>query len=379
MRALKVVVVGGGVVGLTCAHEIATRGHAVEVIDRGPTKASTSWAATGILPAARMDTATDPLDRLRGYSHALFPQTCQRIETESGIDVGFRKSGGYFLADSAGERAAMIGATEYWNDLKIHCESIALPELVLHEPHLQTWSQQTPNAAAWWVEDECQIRPPHFLKALRLACQRLGVRFRVASVTDVRQNESSGSVRCDNQWNDADQIVLCGGVWTGSITEKLRLDQSLIPIRGQILLMKHADRLFDSVINLGNRYLVCRDDGHVLVGSCEEEVGFTTGTTPETLDSLRQFAYKLCPKLTEAATIKGWSGFRPLTFDGFPMIGRVPDRPSLLVAAGHYRSGIHFSLGTAQIMADLVETKEPAIDIEPFRVGKQQDHHRLNL
>ncbi len=126
------------------------------------------------------------------------------------------------------------------------------------------------------------------------------------------------------------------------------------------------------MINLGNRYLVPRENGDVLVGSCEEEVGLQHGTTPDKLHQLRQFAYRLCPPLKSAREVAAWSGLRPLTFDGFPMCGKLPGSDSIFLATGHFRSGIHLSPGTAVCMADVMTGQTPPIAMDDFRVGKQQ-------
>ena len=89
--------------------------------------------------------------------------------------------------------------------------------------------------------------------------------------------------------------------------------------------------------------------------------------------SLRTFARQLCPPLKDATEVRTWSGLRPMTFDGFPIIGRVPDTNNVYIAAGHYRSGLHLSPATAVTLADLVAGDRPAVALDAFRVGKQQD------
>jgi glycine oxidase len=211
------------------------------------------------------------------------------------------------------------------------------------------------------------------LRALEVGCDQQGARWLLGSaVRDVRDVSGGAEVFVDGGWHRGDAVVLCGGAWSGLIAERLRLEQSLIPVRGQILLLKPERPPLKSVVNLGNRYLVCREDGHTLVGSVEEEVGFRPGTTPEVVEALHAFACRLVPRLAGATVERSWSGFRPMTFDGFPMIGRVPETERLYVAAGHFRSGIHLSCATAVTLADLILGRSPAIDLDPFRVGKQQ-------
>ena len=151
-----------------------------------------------------------------------------------------------------------------------------------------------------------------------------------------------------------------------------RINPRNVPIRGQMLVLQTESPLLNSVVNVGNRYIVCRDDGTTLVGSCEEETGFNLGTTEWMLDSLREFANSIVPELKSAQRVDAWSGLRPMTFDGFPMIGPVPQAPNLYVAAGHFRSGVHLSPGTAVALADLMTNRRPQVSLDAFRVGKQQ-------
>lgn len=378
MNTRRTIVVGGGVIGRSLAWELAGRGQSVTVIQREVGK-GTSWAAGGILPPANLGTATDPIDRLRGLSHQLYPAWAQRLLDTTGIDCGYRQCGAWYLADTPGERAAMIGMTDYWDQLQIVCQDVAVDHLVSREPVLQTWAQRTENLAAWWVPDECQVRCPDLLKALRAACLGSGVALiEGQTVCDLVHRSDTVVVKTtcvDGQTTgqlDADIVVLTAGAWSGQVAASLSLQQSLVPVRGQMLLLKSDQPLFRPIINVGHRYLICRDDGHVLVGSCEEEVGFEFGTTEHVIDSLRSFAFDVCPALKGATEVRTWSGLRPMTFDGFPMIGRVPNTTNVYVASGHFRSGIHLAPATAVCLADVITGATPAVNLDAFGVGKQQ-------
>ncbi len=365
-------IIGGGVIGLSIAWELAQQGAAVTVYERDKIGQGTSWSASGILPAANFDTATDPIDQLRGLSHQQFPDWVATLGAASGIDAGLRKCGGWYLADTNGERAAMLGMAQYWSDLKIGCESVSVSELTAREPALADWAAQQRSATAWWVPDEYQIRPPRLLQALAKACESRGVQLNENRVVKRSENtDRKIQYSVAGEPIQADAIVVCAGAWTGLISSSPGLPTNLIPIRGQILLLKTDQPLLRSIANFGNRYIVCRDDGYTIVGSCEEEVGFTWGTTDSVIDSLFQFAIEKIPALATADRIRQWSGLRPMTFDGFPMIGRLPDSDNVYIAAGHYRSGIHLSPGTAISIANLILGKTPPLDLEPFRVTKQ--------
>ncbi|MCR9209694.1 MAG: FAD-binding oxidoreductase [bacterium] len=377
-------VVGGGAIGLSIAWELVRRGEKVTVIDRGPIAHGTSWAAAGILPPANFDRATDPIDRLRGFSHTLWPLWCKQLLDQTGIDPGLIRCGGYYLAETVGEASALTGMMSYWDDLAVECQRIELTELLCRQPRLTEWSQTNPwiqshpDSAAWWTPDEYQIRPSRLLTALATACQSQGVQL-LPHTTILELSSDNSGCTAKTLTRDAvehslrsERTILCGGAAIGSICPEIRLESSVIPIRGQILLL-HSDTFTDPIVlNVGNRYLVARGDGNVLVGSCEEEVGFEQGTTDDVIQGLRSFANRVCPELKSATVASQWSGHRPMTFDGFPMIGRVPDQRSLFVAGGHYRSGIHLASGTAVAMADVIEGKQSFMELSDFSVGKQQ-------
>ena len=74
--------------------------------------------------------------------------------------------------------------------------------------------------------------------------------------------------------------------------------------------------------------------------------------------------------LVREDVIATWAGLRPGTIDGFPYLGSVPDLANVFVAAGHFRSGLHLSTGTAWVICQLMRGETPDIDLAPFRVGR---------
>jgi glycine oxidase len=146
------------------------------------------------------------------------------------------------------------------------------------------------------------------------------------------------------------------------------------PIRGQIVLYRPYQPLLQQVLMLGKRYLVPRADGRILAGSTEEpEAGFDRTTTPEAIAELQQFAAEIVPELDLVEVEAVWSGLRPACGLGGPVIGRLPGFPNIVVAAGHFRSGVQLSLGTAELVRALVMNEEPIVPLEPFRWDRPAD------
>ena len=149
----SITVVGAGAIGLSTAWELSQRGFDVTVIDKSVTGRGTSWAGAGILPPAKLENSFDPIDRLRGLSHQLFPEWAEKLKTDTGIDPGLQRCGGLYLAETVGEIAAMSGMTEYWQEMEIECKQLTPDEILDQEAALADWWHKTDNAAVWHVPD----------------------------------------------------------------------------------------------------------------------------------------------------------------------------------------------------------------------------------
>ena len=177
-------------------------------------------------------------------------------------------------------------------------------------------------------------------------------------------------VRTPDQTLLAEQLCICSGAWARLALLDLGIDNGIMPIRGQMVLYRTPHPLLRRVTNEGHRYLVPRDDGLLLAGSVEEEVGYDNQTTEAGIAHIRNWAERMLPELQHTTIDRCWSGQRPGSYDGLPYLGRVPGCNNLFVAAGHFRSGLHLSCGTAVVMAELMTGGTPTIDLHPFRVGR---------
>ena len=364
----EVILIGGGVIGLSIAYELTSRGQQVRILERGKQIAhEASWAGAGILPPANPDSALNPCDKLRGISHRLHPQWAERLQQESGIDTEFRKCGGIYLAKKPGEAASLAGYISMLNQEGIEASFVPKDKLLALEPTLDAEQFQ----AAYLLPDEMTLRNPRHVKALAKACELRGVR--IDTQCEVLDIESTNGIITGLKTTAGpvigEQYCITSGAWSSEILKQVTaIPTGIVPIRGQMILFEAPQSLIHHILNEGSRYLVPRADGKVLAGSCEEEVGFQKGTTPEMLNQLADFAYSLVPALKKHEITMSWSGLRPGSFDGVPYIGKVPNVNNLFMASGHFRSGIHLSTGTAVLMADLLEGKEPEISVEHFGI-----------
>lgn len=354
-----IVLIGGGVIGLSIACELATRGASVRVLDQGQLGQESSWAGAGMITPGNPTGAKSPDTRLRAESFVLWPDWAARLREESGIDTGFARCGGIELSPerSASEIAAV--AAKFQSE-GVRAELVGPRELQKLEPHLN------PELGdAVHLPDYCQVRNPRLLKALLGACLARGVELSPGSqvVGFERDSQHVTSVRTPTETISAGQFVVCSGAWSQSVLAQVGGSIQVAPVRGQIVLLEALPLPTRRIIEVGSRYIVPRADGRLLIGSTEEHVGFEKRNTAEAIAELIRFGCELIPSLKSARLERCWSGLRPGSPSGLPYLGRVPSTDNLFVAAGHFRAGLMLSPITAVVMTQLLLGETPALDI----------------
>ena len=377
-KTYDLILVGGGVIGLSIAWECAKHGLEVAVVDAGRVGSGSSWAGAGILPSGATIQPQDPLEQLRALSHQLHETWAAKLHEQTGIDNEYRKCGGLYIARSAGEKATLAANRVWWqehgipfqqlsrNDVEIHGfgPTVSAGQSVAHPP-VDTLSD---NRQFWWLPNDCRVRNPRHIQALLAACKASGVDIiEHNAVVDI-SHAGDWVVSCKVGCYQASKVCLTAGAWTVQLLSQLGIETGIMPVRGQMLLYKLEDRPFDCVVNEGHRYLVPRDDGHLLVGSCEEEVGFVAETTESMLSELRGWAESIFPPLRDQSVKKSWAGLRPGSFDSYPYLGPIPNMPGLSIAAGHFRHGLHWSTGTAVLMRQFICGVATSMELSPFHV-----------
>jgi glycine oxidase len=357
-----VIVLGGGVIGLSIARTLLQRGCRVTVLERDGRHGQASWAGAGILAPGHAQASAHPLDRMAGAGSSLHEQWARELLAETGIDNGFRPCGGVYIAQSLGEAVTLRCQMAEWAAEQI--ESVPLDATALRDCLGPGFQPVGAPLSAWRVNEESQVRPPRHLAALAAAIRLGGGRIlalgdsATGTISPVVTGNRVRAVCINDEQLDCDWLCLAAGSWSGALAKQLGWNLPVVPVRGQMVLFKTDAPLFQPVVNAGSRYLVPRDDGHVLAGSTMEEAGFDPSTTAEAVASLTGFAARLFPALDSSRVVRSWAGLRPATFDGMPCIGFVPGFGNCLVATGHLRSGLQLSPATAVMIADLLEGRQ---------------------
>jgi len=181
----------------------------------------------------------------------------------------------------------------------------------------------------------------------------------------VNGSNATGVLADDGRVFEGDAVINAAGAWSGEI-HGLGDKLESYPVRGQIVCFDaRQGQLRSSIFSLGG-YLVPRRDGRILAGSTMEEAGFDKSVTLSGLAKITRSAAEMVPSLGELPFREAWAGLRPTTRDFLPVIGPSSSVTNLLYATGHFRSGILLSAITAEIVADLIQSRRPAVDIVPF-------------
>jgi glycine oxidase len=356
-----VLIIGGGVIGLTSALELAQAGLRVGVVDHQAFGREASWAGAGMIPPGEVQ-LTDPAYRqLAQLSAALWPDFSQQLREQTGLDNEYQSCGAVLFAESAEAEDDLLLQMRQWT-------AQSIPALWLDRQELQ---QQLPGVSAelpaFLLPTQAQVRNPRHVQAMLEACRLLGVRL--LPDVEVREVLSQGeriqAVRTDAGDFSAGQFLWATGAWSGLWESQLEWTIPVCPIRGHILLLQSRGE-FSRILEQGKRYLVPRRDGRVLVGSNEERVDFHRQPDAAVLEELLAFACRMVPGLSTAERERGWCGFRPGSPDQLPIIGAIPGWENVFVATGHHRAGLSLSAATGRVVRELLLEQELSVDLTAF-------------
>jgi glycine oxidase len=362
-----VLILGGGVIGLTAAYFLARERVSVTVLDKGDFGQEASWAGAGILPPAQTSEVSKTsevfsgIHQLRGHSARLFPSLSEELRELTGIDNGYLRCGGLEFVSGPKE------ADEEWRPPGMKLQPLDEPALARLEPNLARGL-----GSANYLPEMAQLRNPRHLKALLAACKSCGVTLRPGCAVHgfVSRGPHIQAVKTLEGNLPAERILLASGAWTGPLAESLGCSIPIKPVRGQIALLNTGMPIFRRILLWGSRYLVPRPDGRILVGSTEEHAGFDKRTTSQAVAELLQLANRLVPDLAGAHLERCWAGLRPGSPDGLPFLGPIPAFDNLFVAAGHFRAGIQLSPGTALVMKECLLGQPLSFAINGFSLDR---------
>lgn len=351
-------VIGGGIIGLLTARELAHAGARVTLVEMGTTGRESSWAGGGILSPLYPWRTAEPVTALVRWSQLHYSGLCTELFDTTGIDPEHTKSGMLVLDEPDPDLALAWGRHQ-----GIAIEVLDGPALADLAPGLTHRDERV-----LWLPEVAHVRNPRLVKALRRAIGRTVKIHEQKKVIEllIEQGRVIGA-RTPTDVYRADSIVVCAGAWTASLLERLGQAPPITPVRGQMLLFHAPSDMLRQVVLVDDHYAIPRRDGSILFGSTLEQTGFDKVTTAEAKEQLRDKAVALFPPLRRTPVGNHWAGLRPSSPSGIPYIASHPTIAGLYVNAGHFRNGLTMAPASARLMADLILARQPTLPTEPYR------------
>jgi len=343
MKTWDVIIVGGGIIGLSLSIALRKRGARVLVVERGEPGREASHAAAGMLVDCAAETPA-ALQPLAIASARMYPEFVHELQDESGIDADLRDDGTILFLPPEHVQEA--------------------PKSLLPSPlsELEPGLADSKRVATYLRERS--VDPRALVSAALKAAKHREVD--IASGTEVLSllisNGRVGGVSTDKTSYAAPVVVNCAGAWAGQL-EPVRIPTR--PVKGQMLSIVGVAHGPRHVIRAPEAYLVPRSDGRILIGATVEEAGFDKRTDAATIHGLHQAGMQLFPALREGRMLEAWSGLRPGSPDNLPILGAT-NIDGYFAATGHFRDGILLTPITAHVMSQLITRQHLEYDISAF-------------
>ena len=361
---MKIAVIGGGIIGLMTARELALAGQSVTLLDRGQVGQESSWAGGGILSPLYPWRYSAAVNRLARWSQAHYPALASALIEEGGLDPEWTRNGLLILDTWEAEQAAAWAV-----DYGLHLQRVDAGRCQALEPGLAR------GQPALWLPEIAQIRNPRLVKSVRASCEYHGVQIRESCLVEAIHPASAGlHLKMTTGELQVDAAVVAGGAWSGRILANLGVEVPIKPVRGQMIMYAGQPGQVHHITLVQGHYLIPRRDGRILVGSTLEEVQFDKSTTDVARQELSEFATGLFPTLADTPIERHWSGLRPGSPDGTPYICAVPGIPGLYLNAGHFRNGVVLAPASARLLADQILGREPILDVGDYALNRQFTH-----
>ena len=366
----QIIIIGGGAVGLSVAYHLGMRGAKdVVLLERNQLTSGTSWHAAGIVGPLR---ATAAMTRLASHALTLFP----RLEDETGMSTGYRRTGGYWLArvpermDEL-KRICAVGRHMGLTPSIVTPQEVGVPQLALQD-----------HVGALMVPEDANVNPVDLCMAYARAARNHGISIREG--TGVRRilvagGRATGVELSDGSRLAAEKVVLCAGAWSKKLADEAGVALPLQAVEHMYIVTEPMPGLpnpFPVVRDLDRGIYVKGDAGRLVIGGFEPDAKVWNPygpegdraflEMPEDWDQFGPFmeaALALIPQLADTGIQRFMNGPESFTADTRPYIGETPEIDGLYVAAGMNSVGIMSSAGIGDVLADWIITGEEPRDL----------------
>ncbi len=409
------VIVGGGVIGLACAHYLSKKGGwSVTVIDKGTIGGGASWGNCGfvcpshVLPLtepgmvaeglaalfrrnaplairprfnpalwswllhfARRCNQRDMLEAARGIQPLLDASRTLYDELMAGDQLDCEwETRGLLFAYKSPERFEAFATTNQLLAETFHrpAQRLDANALLDLEPALK------PGLAGGWLyPGDAHLRPDALMRSWRRGLEGSGVVFREHCAFEgfERLDGRAAAVLTERGRIAADSFVIAAGAWTPKLSAQLGRKIPIQPGKGYSITMPRPSICPNTPMIFPETHVAVTPfrSGYRL-GSTMEFAGYDESINPRRLQILRDGAAPYLREPEVEPVEQTWFGWRPMTWDGLPIIDRAPAMKNVLIAAGHNMLGLSMAPATGKLASQLLGGEEPFLDPRPYRAGR---------
>ena len=359
---MKIIVVGGGIIGCACALELAKAGCAVTLLERATPGAEASSAAAGLL-APLGESADTPFAALALESWRRYPDVVRDLFDRTGIDVEYVSRGTIYPLSTASDVRAAEARLRHDLAREVGIEAWDAGDVRSREPALSSEIR-----GAMFVRGEHWVNNQRLVVAYAQAAAGAGVAVLTGAAVSrvVVEAGHARGVIVDGEPYESDAVLLAAGAWTGALAASFGGRLRIEPRRGQMVALAHVPPVLTHAIHGEGVYLIPRPSGELLIGATVEKAGFQRSVTAAGIGGLLAAAMLLVPGLANLPITRTWFGFRPWAPDSLPILGPWPGIEGLFVATAHYRNGILLAPITARLMTEWMTHGRPSLDVKDF-------------
>jgi D-amino-acid dehydrogenase len=374
---MRIVVVGAGVLGASTAYHLTREGADVAVVDQAHEGRATAAGAGILCPwASHVD---DPAfyelyaAGARYYSD-LVPALSELGET----DLGFRRVGALIVSTDPTE---LKSAESLLRDRRMEAPEIGDVDRLFPREVKALFPPLRADLAGIHVAGGARVDGRRLAASLLRAAEHHGATVARGFVELISRGDRVPSVRLDDREIVADAVVITAGAWSPALLRPLGINLPIQPQRGQIIHLHLPGQETNSwpvVLPPGSHYLLAFDDSRVVAGATRESgAGFDYRVTAAGQAEVLSEALRIAPGLGAATLVETRVGFRPVSLDGWPLLGQVRNVEGLVIGNGLGAAGLTIGPLAGRLLADVVLDRQPALDLAPFDPLRRHEPERM--
>lgn len=365
MKTYDAVIAGAGIIGASIALELAEAGLRVALFDAREPGREASWASGGMISPAPENAGMIPFMPISLSSVSLYPDFIRRVEAASGMSVGYRQKGAIDVLLDGNIQEELTTVVALQHGVGLRAEALTADRVRSMEPALTEDTQ-----AAIFRPDEASLNTRAFTDATLKAAQHKGVEIHAHNGAKAlwKEGKRCKGLTLENGQVEAKWTVIASGSFSAKIDGAAPY-APVQPAKGQMIALRCEAVQIERILWLEHKYLVPQLDGRIIAGSTIEHTGFDHDVTAGGVELILREVMRMVPGLASARIEETWAGLRPDSPDHLPIIGPT-DVDGLLIATGHFRSGILLAPVTARLIQEWVTKQNVSVDwsrLSPMR------------